>query len=120
MLSMTTPSNPLAGVWGVPGNHRLGGRQARRISKRFAGVGVGITAARLREIASGAPCKSNELIDLSFALAVTEMQREERAAKFRHSRRNSVQALIVAGMVLVLLNLLILMAYAVLSMAAHY
>jgi hypothetical protein len=117
---MTTPSNPLAGIWGFPQDHALGSRQARRISRRFADVGVGIPPARLQQIASGAPCRPSELTDLKFALTATELQHEERVAKLRRTRRSGVQALIVVAMVLLLLNLLICMAYAVLSMTQHY
>jgi hypothetical protein len=117
---MTTPSNPFVGVWGFPGDHALGSRKARRISRRFADVGVGIAPARLREIAAGSPCEAKEVTDLKFALTATEIQRENRQAKFHHMRRCGIQWLIVAGMVLLLLNVLICMAYAVLSMTQHY
>jgi hypothetical protein len=117
---MTTPSNPLAGVWGIPRDHALGSRAARRISRRCAGVGVPIAPARLQQIAAGAPCVASELTDLKFALTATEIQHEERLTKFERRRRCGIQWLIVAGMVLVLLNLLICMAYVVLSMAQHY
>ncbi|HKP43975.1 hypothetical protein [Mycobacterium sp.] len=117
---MTTPSNPLAGVWGIPRDHALGSRAARRISRRCAGVGVPIAPARLQQIAAGAPCAESELTDLKFALTATEIQREERLTNFERRRRRGIQWLIVAGVVLVLLNLLICMAFVVLSMAQHY
>jgi hypothetical protein len=117
---MTTPSNPLAGVWGIPRDHALGSRKARRISRRCADVGVGIAPARLQQIAAGAPCEAHEVTDLKFALTATEIQHEQRVARLERRRRRGIQWLIVAGMVLVLLNLLICMAYAVLSMTQHY
>jgi hypothetical protein len=117
---MTTPSNPLVGVWGIPRDHALGNRAARRISRRCAGVGVPIAPTRLQQIAAGAPCAASELTDLKFARTATEIQREEHRTKLERRRRRGIQWLIVAGMVLVLLNLLICMAYAVLSMAQHY
>lgn len=117
---MTTPSNPLAGAWGLVPDHALGGMRARRISRRFAEVGVGIAPGRLREIAAGAPCQGNELTDVRFAVTATEIERQERRTKFRHTRRWGVHALIVVGMVLIVLNLLISMAYAVLTMTQHY
>ncbi|MGX9789245.1 hypothetical protein [Mycobacterium sp. MMS18-G62] len=117
---MTTPSNPLAGVWGTPRDHELGIRHARRISRRCAGVGVGIAPTRLQQIAAGAPCDARELTDLKFALTATAIQHEERVTRFERRRRSGIQALIVAGVVLVLLNLLICMAYVVLSMTQHY
>jgi hypothetical protein len=110
---VTTPSNPWAGEWGSV----LSRRQARRLSRRFARVGVGIPSARLQEIAAGAPFSDGESADVSFALAATGIQREQRLAKFVRRRRRGVHWLIVAGLVLVLLNLLICMAYGILSLA---
>ena len=95
----------------------LGRRQARRMSRRFAAVGVGIPPARLRAMAAGAPFLGRELTDVNFALAATEMQREQRHATFERRRRCVIRWLIVAGMALVLLNVLVCMAYAVLSLA---
>ena len=46
-------------------------RQARRLSRRFDGVGVAIPATRLRQIAAGACAGNDELTDVSFALAAT-------------------------------------------------
>ncbi|HYB39350.1 MAG TPA: hypothetical protein VEF72_28925 [Mycobacterium sp.] len=89
------------------------------MSRRFAGVGVGIPAARLQKIAAGAPAESNELVDVNFALAATEIKREERRAKLKRSQRRGIRWLMVAGLVLVALNLLLCMAYAFVSMALH-
>lgn len=93
--------------------------QARRMSRRFAAVGVGIEPARLREMAAGAPAADDELTDVSFAIAATEIEREQRHAKYVHGRRCLVRWLIVAGMVFLLLNVLICMAYGMLSLAQH-
>ena len=113
---MATPLNPWTDGWGGP---IPGRRQARRMSRRFAGVGVPIAPARLREMAAGAPVADDELTDVSFALAATEIEREQRHAKFVRGRRCAVRWLIVAGMVMVLLNLLICMAYGMLTLAQH-
>jgi len=94
--------------------------KARRISRRCAGVGVGIAPARLQQITAGAPCDARELTDLKFALTATEIQHEERVSKFERRRRCGIQWLIVAGVVLVLLNVLVCMAYVMLSMTHHY
>ena len=103
---MTSPSDP----W-------FNRRQARRMSRRFAGVGVGIPRGRLQEIAAGAPFSDAESTDVQFALVATAILREERLAKFDRRRRRAVQWLIVAGLVLVILNALICMAYVFLSLA---
>ena len=110
---MTAPSNPLGNDWG-PGS--LGRRRALRMSRHFADVGVGIPAARLREIASGAPVGSDEWVDVMFGLVACEIKREQRVARFARGRRRGTHWLIVAGMVLVALNVLLCMACVMLTM----
>lgn len=97
----------------------LSRRQARRLSKRFTVVGVGIPAERLRHIAGGAPAAERELVDVEFALVATETMRQERAAQFDRLRRCSVRWLIVAGMILVVLHSLLCMAYAFFVLTQH-
>lgn len=92
---------------------------ARRMSRRFAGVGVTIPPARLRQMRAGAPLASNESVDLNFALAATEIQREQRVAKARRTRRRLGHWLIVAGLILAALNLLICMGYVFVTLALH-
>ena len=93
--------------------------QARRLSRRFGAVGVAIPATRLRQIAAGASAGDAELTDVSFALAATEIQREQRIAKLRRNQRRAVRWLVVAGLVLLLLNSLLCMAYLFFSVALH-
>ncbi|MBP1822569.1 hypothetical protein [Mycobacterium sp. OAE908] len=93
--------------------------QARRMSRRFGDVGVVIPATRLRQISAGARAGEAELTDVSFAIAATEIQREERQAKLKRNQRRLVRWLIVAGLVLLLLNALLCMAYVFFSMALH-
>jgi hypothetical protein len=89
------------------------------MSRRFADVGVGISPARLQEIVAGGPFAGAESVDVTFAIAATEIEREERAARFVRMRRRVVQGLIFAGMVIVALHLLICMAYAFVSVVQH-
>jgi hypothetical protein len=89
------------------------------MSRRFAGVGVGIAAARLQEIAAGALAAPHELVDVDFALVAIEIKREERLAKFKRNQRRGIRWLIVAGMVLAALNLLVCMAYVFVTLALH-
>lgn len=89
------------------------------MSRRFDGVGVAIPAARLRQLSAGACAADTELTNVNFAIAATEIQREERLAKLRRSRRQLVRWLIVAGLILLLLNTLLCMAYVFFSMAMH-
>jgi hypothetical protein len=114
-LFMAAPSNPL-GDWG---ERSLGRRQATRMSRHFADVGVGIPAARLREIASGAPVGTDEWVDVVFGLVASELKRSERTAKFARSRRRGTHWLIFAVMVLVALNVLLCMACALLTFMQH-
>lgn len=93
--------------------------QARRLSRRFGAVGVTIPATRLRQIAAGACAGDAELTDVSFALAATEIQREERLAKLKRERRRLVRWLIVAGLIVLLLNSLLCMAFLFFSLALH-
>lgn len=89
------------------------------MSRRFADVGVGIPAVRLQAIAAGAPAASSEMVDVQFALAVSQIQREERLAKFQRTRRRGIQWLLVAGLILAALNLLLCMAYVFISLVLH-
>ena len=93
--------------------------QARRLSRRFQDVGVAISATRLRQIAAGACARDDELTDVSFAVAATEIQHEQRLAKLKRSQRRVIRWLIVAGLVLLLLNSLLCMAYLFFSLALH-
>jgi hypothetical protein len=122
---MTTTSKPWPNEWGSL-QHQMHIRaqvlsrgQARRMSRRFAGVGVGVPAAHLRAMAAGTPFPEDELADVSFALAATEMRREERHAKFARTRRRGTQWLLVAGLVLLMLNLLICIAYGMFVLFEH-
>jgi hypothetical protein len=122
---MAVPSNLSDGGSGrrpqllLTQDRTLGRRQARRMSRRFARVGVGIPPARLREIAAGADPVSDEATDVRFALAATEMQREQRAARFKRSKKRGIQLLIVAGLILATLNLIACAVYIFVSVLLH-
>lgn len=103
----------------APVDRPVGRWGARRMSRRFAGVGVQIPPARLRKMMAGAPLASAESIDYTFALAATAIQREQRMARAQRNRRRLVHALIVAGLMLAALNLLICMGYVFVSLALH-
>lgn len=74
---------------------------------------------RLQQIAAGASAGDDEMADVSFALTVTELQREQRHAKLKRSQRRAVHWLIVAGLTLLALHSLACMAYLFLSLAVH-
>ena len=89
------------------------------MSRQFGDVGVAIPATRLRQIAAGACAGDDELTDVSFAIAATEIQHEQRLARLKRNQRRVVRWLIVAGLVLLLLNSLLCMAYLFFSLALH-
>lgn len=89
------------------------------MSRRFDSVGVAIPPTRLRQIAAGAKTGATEWTDVSFAIAATEMQHEQRIAKLKRSQRRLTRWLIVAGLVLLLLNTLMCLAYVFFSVALH-
>jgi hypothetical protein len=111
---VTSPSHPM-----LMRDRVLTRRQARRLSRRFGEVGVAIPAMRLQQIAAGANAGDDELTNVSFALTATELQREERLAKLKRSRRRVVRWLIFAGLVLLALHSLLMMAYLFFSLALH-
>jgi hypothetical protein len=91
-----TPSNPWGDERGQLSlrlqvrNQILGRRQARRLSRRFARVGVSTPPRRLQQMLAGAPVTYEEVADVNFAL--------------------------IATLVLVTLNFLFCMAYALFSL----
>ena len=91
----------------------------RRLSRRFATVGVDISAGRLREIAGGDPASDDELVDVSFALVATATLAEDRRAKRGRSRRRVLHWLTVAGAALVALNLLACLGFVLFLLAQH-
>ena len=89
------------------------------MSRRFDGVGVAIPATRLQQIAAGASAGDDELTDVRFALAATEIENEQRLAKLKRNQRRALHWLIVAGLMLLLLNSLLCMAYLFFSLTMH-
>jgi hypothetical protein len=98
-------SNPLAGR-----------RQARRLSRRFARVGVTTSPDRLRHMLAGSPVACAELADFNFALIATQFRRDQFSAKIRRIKRRGTRSLLFVGMVLVTLNFLFCLAYALFSL----
>ncbi|MBU9762629.1 hypothetical protein FR943_02015 [Mycobacterium sp. TNTM28] len=119
---MTIPSNEQGGGCGqwphsTPAlDHRLSRRQARRMSRRFAGVGVGIAAARLREISAGAPAAESELTDVEFAFVAGEFMDDERHAKHKRGKQRFTSWFVVAAMTLVVLGSLLCTVVLLLSL----
>jgi hypothetical protein len=91
--------------------HNLGRRQARRLSRNFAIVGVHIPATRLQQLVIGSPVATKELTDVNFALIATQYNREKKCAKKSYLQRRCGHVMICAGLILVALNFLICIAY---------
>ncbi len=89
----------------------LGRRQARRLSRRFALVGVDIPPTRLQQLVTGSPVADQELTDVNFALIATQYLRDKKAARTTYLQRRCRHALICAGLILVALNFLFCIAY---------
>ena len=66
---------------------------------------------------AGAPVAAHELMDVNFALIALQLDREARAARYKRMRRNGTRSLMFAGLVLVVLNFLMCMAYVLLNLA---
>jgi hypothetical protein len=94
----------------------LGRRQARRLSRRFAEVGVDTAPQRLQQLVAGAPVPDDEVTDVHFALIATQIKRDERSAKFERLQRRGTRLLIFLGLVLVMLNFLCCVAYLLVSL----
>jgi len=117
-----TPSNPWGNERGQLSqrfqlrNQILSRRQARRLSRRFARVGVNTSPERLRQMLAGVPVADGEAADVSFAFIAARLRREQLSAKFKRLKRRGARSLIFVGLVLVTLNFLFCMAYALFSL----
>ena len=65
---------------------------------------------------AGAPVTAGEVADVNFAFIVTQLKREQLVAKFKRLKRRGARSLIFVGLVLVTLNFLFCMAYALFSL----
>ena len=117
-----TPSTPWANERGqLPHrlrvrNQILGRHQARRLSRRFARVGVTTPPERLRQMLAGAPAAYVEVADFNFALIATQLKRDQFRARVRRMKRRGARSLIFVGMVLVTLNFLFCLAWAMFNL----
>ncbi|MBU3750864.1 MAG: hypothetical protein FGM52_10515 [Mycobacterium sp.] len=93
--------------------------QLRRLSRRFGAVGVDIPAARLREIAAGAPASEREWVDVSFALVATNLLTDQRRTKRIRARRRLAHWGVVVAAVVVALNVLLCLGLLFFVLAQH-
>ena len=99
------------------GQQLAGRRKARRLSRRFARVGVTTSPDRLRLMLAGSHVALAEVTDFNFAVIATEYRRDQTRARVRRAKRRGARSLLFVGMVLITLNFLFCMAYALFSMA---
>ncbi len=83
----------------------------------FERVGVRTEPDRLQQMLSGAPLAPHEAMDVKFALIALRIDRETRAARYKRLKRQGTRSLMFAGLVLVVLNFLMCMAYFLLNLA---
>ena len=91
----------------------------RRLSRRFAVVGVDIPAGRLREIADGDPATEAEIVDVNFALVATATLADERRTQRGRMRGRLLYWFMVSGAILVALNLLACLGLVLFLLAQH-
>jgi hypothetical protein len=65
---------------------------------------------------TGSPAANAEVADFNFALIATQLKRDQFNAKVRRLKRRGTRSLLFVGLVLVTLNFLCCMAYALLSL----
>lgn len=80
---------------------------------------MGIAAARLRELADGAPAAAGELEDVEFAFFATKLRHDEQLAKVRRGKAACVSCLITAGVGVLMLIWLISMVLLLFSLMLH-
>lgn len=89
------------------------------MSRRFEAVGVGIAPERIRAIAMGRPATEDELVDVSFALTVTELLNEKRRSRRGRAQRRCTLSLMVIAGIVVALNLLLCMGLLLFVLTQH-
>lgn len=89
------------------------------MSRRFAGVGVGITAARLREISCGAPAADAERASVEFAIVADELMHDERLAKLGRDKKLCAPWIVIIAMGLIMFSSLLCLVVLMLSLMQH-
>ncbi|OBJ11436.1 hypothetical protein A5646_10135 [Mycobacterium sp. 1245499.0] len=80
-------------------------------------MGVRTAPERLRQMLEGAPLAAHELMNVNFALIAIRLDRELRAARYKRLRQRGTRSLMLAGLIMVVLNFLMCMAYVMLNLA---
>ncbi|WP_445165376.1 hypothetical protein ACTXG7_15765 [Mycolicibacterium sp. Dal123E01] len=98
---------------------RQTGRQLKRMSRNFAGVGVGIPPERLQQIAKGETATEDELVDVSFALTATQLISEKRRSKRGRAQQHCVRGAIVGVAILIAINVLLCLGLLLFVLTQH-
>lgn len=64
----------------------------------------------------GAPLAAHELMNVNFALIAIRLDRELRAARYKRLKQRGTRSLMFAGLIMVVLNFLVCMAYLLLNL----
>lgn len=80
---------------------------------------MGITAARLRAIAAGAPADAAERADVEFAYVASELRHDERIARLKRGKRQCMNCLVIAGVCVLLLVSMVCMVVLMFSLMLH-
>jgi len=94
-------------------------RRLRRLSRRYGGVGVDVSADRLAQIAAGYPATEGERVDVAFAETATRILAESRRARRGREKRRCVHSAVVIGGTVVALTILLGLGLTFFLMAEH-
>ena len=89
------------------------------MSRQFSEVGVGIPPERIREIAMGRPATEDELVDVGFALTVTQLLNEKRRTKRGRVQRRCTRGLIMVAATIIALNALLCLGLVLFILTQH-
>ncbi|OBI37824.1 hypothetical protein [Mycobacterium colombiense] len=79
-------------------------------------MGVRTAPERLRQMLEGVPLAAHELMNVNFALIAIRLDRELRAARYKRLKQRGTRSLMFAGLIMVVLNFLVCMAYLLLNL----
>lgn len=89
------------------------------MSRQFSAVGVGMPPERIREIAMGRPATEDELVDVGFALTVTQLLNEKRRTKRGRVQRRCTRGLIMVAATIIALNALLCLGLVLFILTQH-
>jgi hypothetical protein len=94
-------------------------RQLKRLSRNFAGVGVGIPPERLQQIAMGGSATDAEMVDVSFALTATQLISEKRRSKRGRAQRYCMRGAILVAAIVISINVLLCLGLILFVLTQH-